>query len=535
MLRPLDEARNVVERADPGERVDLAADRRHVHAGNAPAAGLERNAAGEALNHRALGLPAQSKIPVGLGAARDRIEARDRAQKILNVRIDEPKRCLPGRLRPAREAAVGLQRAVEEPAREGTQRQRPVGCGEIDAGLLDTVGTEDEGLGVEREHAGKPIEGREIDGLVRPERGSPRILVCAAGARQAQHVVFRLAGRHKATAQPREVEHASLKVGLEFRRFLIEAERDTAGQSAFADRRVDIGEIDHRPASGNRAPDPQRAEGSVSRHAADQGVEQGPGLQVGDVHIKRVFRRRERVRDLAAHQNGRAGRLSDQIERDGVEIAADPSVHLEFAQPRDDGRRREPGGTREGGGLRCVEPERQRGCGRVERLVHVAGERDLRRAGLQGEIERQRLLVARERAGQRGLAERLGANVGVDVEERGHAFERIRRAFDREIEARLRCDRARHARDRDACAHGVVDRRPAHGEIALAEGGVELQPGQANAAVGERIDAERDIGVDLVEYGPEIVASAIRRRLCHLHRRVIRVSGPGRLRGDGFA
>ena len=256
---------------------------------------------------------------------------------------------------------------------------------------------------------------------------------------------------------------------------------------------------------------------------------------MGDVHIKRVFRRRERVRDLAAHQNRRAGRLGDQIERDGVEIAADPSVHLEFAQPRDDGRRREPGGAREGGGLRCVEPERQRGSGRVERPVDVAGERYLRRAGVQGEIERQRLFVARERAGQRGLAEGLGANVGVDVEERGHALERICRAFDREIEARLRCDRARHARDRDARARGVVDRRPAHGNVAVVEGGVELQPGQANAAVGERIDAERDIGVDLVEYGPEIVARAIRRRLCRLLRCIVRPAGPGlQAAGGGF-
>ena len=96
---------------------------------------------------------------------------------------------------------------------------------------------------------------------------------------------------------------------------------------------------------------------------------------MGDVHIERVFRRRERGRDLAAYQNGGAGRLGNQIERHGVEIAADPSVHLEFAQPRDDGRRREPGGTREGGGLRRAKPERQRGSGRAERLVHVAGER----------------------------------------------------------------------------------------------------------------------------------------------------------------
>ena len=151
---------------------------------------------------------------------------------------------------------------------------------------------------------------------------------------------------------------------------------------------------------------------------------------------------------------------------------------------------------------------------------------------MQGEIERQRFPVARKRAGQRGLAERLGANVGVDIEERGHALERGRRAFDHEVEARLRCERARHARDRDACTDSIVDRRPAHGEVAVAEGGVKLQPAQANAAIGERIDAERDIGVDLVEYGPEVVARAIRRRLCRLLRRTARPAGF--VRGRGF-
>ena len=179
--------------------------------------------------------------------------------------------------------------------------------------------------------------------------------------------------------------------------------------------------------------------------------------------------------------------------------------------------------------------EDERGGGRIEGLVHVAGERYLRRAGFQVEIERQRLLIAFERAVQGGLAEGLGANVRVDVEERGDAFERICSAFDLQIEARLRRDRVRHARDRDARARSIVDRRPAHAQVAVGEGGIEIQPGEANAAIGEGIDRERDIGVDLVENGPGSSAARPGVALDRLLRRVVRVAGFGRRRGSGFA
>ena len=212
-----------------------------------------------------------------------------------------------------------------------------------------------------------------------------------------------------------------------------------------------------------------------------------------------------------------------------------PAVDRQRTQPGDDGRRREPGGARQRGCVRRLDAEDERGGGRIEGLVHVAGERYLRRAGFQVEIERQRLLIAFERAVQGGLAEGFGANVGIDVEERSDAFERICSAFDLQLEARLRRDRARHARDRDACARGIVDHRPAHAQAAVGERGIEIQPGEADAAIGESIDRERDIGVDLVENGPGVIGGGAWRRPDRLLRRRLRFAGLGCRRGSGVA
>ena len=183
MLGPIDEARNVFERIDLGERVDLAADRRHVHALDGALAGGKRDAAGEALHHLAGRLPAQGEIPVDLGAARDRIDACNLAQDGAQFRIGEPECRLPRRHRPAGKAAVGLQRPVEKPAGKRTQRQRPLGYGQIDVGLFDAVGAEKEGLGVERECSGEPTEDCEVDRFVGPARGL-RCSALGAGARK---------------------------------------------------------------------------------------------------------------------------------------------------------------------------------------------------------------------------------------------------------------------------------------------------------------------------------------------------------------
>ena len=69
-------------------------------------------------------------------------------------------------------------------------------------------------------------------------------------------------------------------------------------------------------------------------------------------------------------------------------------------------------------------------------------QRRLGRASSESEIDRQCFLIAHERTIQRDLAERLGANVGIDVEEREDTVERISRSFDREIETWRRPDRA---------------------------------------------------------------------------------------------
>ena len=74
-------------------------------------------------------------------------------------------------------------------------------------------------------------------------------------------------------------------------------------------------------------------------------------------------------------------------------------------------------------------------CGRrAEGLLDGTCQRRLGSAGSESEIDRQHVLIARERAIQRDLAERLGANVGIDVEEREDTVERVSRTLDREIE-----------------------------------------------------------------------------------------------------
>ena len=171
MLGPIDEARDVVERIDLGERVDLAADRRHVYALDGALAGGKRDAAGEALHHLADRLPAQGEISVDLGAAGDRIDAGNLAQgwRPNSASVSRNAAC-PRRHRPAGKAAVGFQRPVEKPAGERTQRQRPLGYGYIDVGLFDAVSAEKEGLGVERKRSGEPIEDCEVDRFVGPAR-----------------------------------------------------------------------------------------------------------------------------------------------------------------------------------------------------------------------------------------------------------------------------------------------------------------------------------------------------------------------------
>ena len=72
---------------------------------------------------------------------------------------------------------------VEKPAGERTQRQRPLGYGYIDVGLFDAVSAEKEGLGVERECSGEPIEHCEVDRFVGPARGL-RCRALGAGARK---------------------------------------------------------------------------------------------------------------------------------------------------------------------------------------------------------------------------------------------------------------------------------------------------------------------------------------------------------------
>ena len=246
----------------------------------APSTDGKRDAAGEALHHLAGRLPAQGEISVDLGAAGDRIDACNLAQHGTQFRIGEPECRLPRRHRPAGKAAVGFQRPVEKPAGERTQRQRPLGYGQIDVGLFDAVGAEKEGLGVERECSGEPIEDREVDRFVGPARRL-RCRALGAGARKVDTYRWcpaglRLARRGKAAAQPCEVEHTAMKVGAEPWRLLIQAEEDPAGQRAVADHGVDVGEACHRPVPGNLPGEAQRAEGNIRRRRRPPGFRPVP-------------------------------------------------------------------------------------------------------------------------------------------------------------------------------------------------------------------------------------------------------------------
>ena len=233
-----------------------------------------------------------------------------------------------------------------------------------------------------------------------------------------------------------------MKVGAEPWRLLIQAEEHPAGQRAVADHGVNVGETCHSPVPGNLPGEAQRPEGNIRRLIADQGFDQGLAARVSEIDIDAVAGRGEWIRNVARDLNRRAGSLGAHVDRDGVEIAVDPTLHRQRAEPGDDRRRREPGAAGERGGIRCAEPEGERCDRRAGGLLDGTCQRRLGSAGSESEIDRQHVLIARERAIQRYLAECLGANVGIDVEEREDTVERVSRAFDREIET-WRCpDRA---------------------------------------------------------------------------------------------
>ena len=134
-----------------------------------------------------------------------------------------------------------------------------------------------------------------------------------------------------------------MKVGAEPRRLLIQAEEDPAGQRAVADHGVDVGEACHRPVPGNLPGEAHRPEGSIRRRVADQGFDQGLAVRMSEIDIDAVAGRGERIRNLASDLKHRAGTLRAHVDRDGVEIAVDPALHRQRAEPHDDRRRREPG------------------------------------------------------------------------------------------------------------------------------------------------------------------------------------------------
>ena len=517
LLGPGDEVRDVVDGVEFGECADLAADRRQVHILDGAAARGQRHAAGEAADHRARRLPAHCDVAVERGAAGDRIDPGGLQQDGAHVRAAEPERRLPGRHGPAGEAAVGFQRAVEEPAAQRLERQRPLGRGELRRGLLDAIGAEDQGFGVERERAVEPVEEAEVDRLVRPAPAPcRRVGACAAAVCRCVWRSVRRVRRRDAAAQPGEVEGVRAEVGAERRRLPVQAEEDSAAHPARAERGVDAGNVGRRRVARDAPDDVKRAEAlaerGVCRRRASHAFQQGLGARVGEIDGDPVARRRERVLDPAGEFQRRAGALGVEVERDGVEIAAHPAVDRQRAQPCDDGGRREPCGAGEHGGIGRAQPDRERGCGRVEGCLDRSRQRRLGAAGVDREIDRERLPVARERALQRDGAERLGADVGIDLEKRGEVRQRSGRAFDRECHGRCRPQRARATRHREAQAGRVGHLRPVQGRVAVFQRADELQPRETHAAIGQRVDLERHIGVDPAECRPHAVARASRRR-----------------------
>ena len=98
-------------------------------------------------------------------------------------------------------------------------------------------------------------------------------------------------------------------------------------------------------------------------------------------------------------------------------------------------------------------------------------------------------------------------------------------AFHREIEARRRPERASGACGGNAGARYVFHRCPAQGQVAVGEGGAQLQPGQAHAVVDQRVHPEQDIRVDIGETGPRVSAGGLRSRLRRILRPVGLVAG----------
>ena len=532
-----DEARDVVELVEFGECADLAADRRQVHALDGALAGDDGRTAGEGADHLARRAPAEREFPVDRRSAGDRIDACGPAQDGADVRAGEPERPLPLRHRRVAEAAFGFQRAVEEPAAERAERQRPLGRGEVDLGLLDPIGAENQGVGVERQGAGETVEDREVDRLVGPSRRRrqrvPGVGARTAGIEGRHRAAVPLVRRREAAAQPCEVERAGTEIGVDRRRLLIQAEEDSAAHPVVAERGADAGNVGRRLVSRDRPHDVQRAEDGVGRHAADHRFDQGLDARVGNIDGGAVARRREGVHEPAGDVQHRTGRLRAQIDPERVEIAVEAGVDRQRPEPRDGGGRCEPDGAGERGGIRCAEVQGERAGRRIEGSLDRACQRHFGGGGGKGEIDRERVRVASQRAVERDLAVGLGANVGIDVEKSGGAGERVGLAVDRERDGRRRPDPARVTPHREACTQCIRHRRPAHAQVAVFEEGVELQPGEAHAVVCEGIDRQRDIGIDLGKRRPRAGGRVLRCRTRRLLRCGIGAAGLGRWRGAG--